>query len=113
MKFHIFNQDEALSRVPDLNLLKELLLALGAMHEVNPENYRNALTADNLTEIDRLSHSLKGMAGNLSLEGLFKAASAINECVRGYTPGDLALLIDELTTEINRFQDWLPSFIKN
>ena len=52
------------------------------------------------------SHSLKGMAANLSLTALFNAASNVCEEVRDKEPGgDIAALIDKIKSEYSLVTD--------
>lgn len=109
----IFNETEALDRLMDMALLKELLQEFSFVKELKPELYESAMQEKDYEELDRLSHSLKGVAGNLSLVALYKTATEFNSAVRLNHPELLDGLLEKLKTEIQRFAAWLPEYLHN
>lgn len=113
MPYQIFKECEAMDRICDKELIKELLAEFVQTQELNQEYYDKAIANKDFQELEELSHSLKGVSGNLSLEGIYKTATAMNNAVRTADLEEVKRLLPELMAEINRFQEWLPGYLKN
>ncbi len=111
MDYLILNEEEALARVFEKEFLKELLVEFARMDDLNWENLQAALTSGNLQEIEKSTHSIKGVSGNLSLTGIFKTSTALNLAVRCGQSESLDKLIEEFRREVERFRDFLPVYL--
>lgn len=58
-----------------------------------------AYEANNIKEVFALSHSFKGVTGNLSLTNLFNLASELTEATRNKESADIKDLIEQLKAE--------------
>lgn len=108
----IFNMPEALNRINDLDLLKELLIEFSKSDKLESRIFANALAEKNYAEIESLSHSIKGVSGNLSLDGIYKASTKLNDSIKAGNISVLKELILDLMSEIGAFKAWLPGFLK-
>ena len=82
------------------------------MKELNLNLYEKAFDEKNYHELERLSHSLKGVAGNLSLIALYKTATEFNNVAPSDHPELLPDLLQKLRDEIMRFNAWLPQYLE-
>ena len=77
-----------------------------------------AYEANNIKEVFALSHSFKGVTGNLSLTNLFKLASELTEATRNKESADIKDLIEQLKAEykvvvdaFNALNNWIQNFV--
>lgn len=113
MQYPILNEQEAIGRVYDKDLLKELLVDFTNMKELDWSIFEKCLSEHNVQDIDRISHSIKGVAGNLALTGIFHSATELNNSVK---LGELELVkrhFEELKLEVVRFRAFLPEYLKS
>lgn len=113
MQYPILNEQEAINRVYDKDLLKELLADFSDMKELDWNVFDQHIAANNLTELDRISHSIKGVSGNLALTGIYKTATALNDTIK---LGEAELIkrhYEEMKLEVERFRIFLPEYLKN
>jgi signal transduction histidine kinase/CheY-like chemotaxis protein/HPt (histidine-containing phosphotransfer) domain-containing protein len=113
MQQPILNEKEAINRVYDKDLLKELLTDFIAMKELDWAVFEKCLSDSNLTDMDRISHSIKGVAGNLALTGIYTSATDLNNSVK---LGEIELIkrhFEELKLEVERFRAFLPEYLNS
>jgi signal transduction histidine kinase/CheY-like chemotaxis protein/HPt (histidine-containing phosphotransfer) domain-containing protein len=113
MQYPVLNEVEAINRVYDKDLLKELLVDFSAMKELDWSAFEKHMANNEMNDIDRISHSIKGVAGNLALTGIYKTATMLNDSVK---LGEVALLrryFDELKLEVDRFRSFLPEYLQS
>lgn len=111
MEYRIIDEEEAINRVYDIDLLKELLADFNKMRELEDEPFETAFQNNDFTEIEHLSHSIKGVSGNLALEGIYRTATEFNDAAKQGNINELRLLHSKMKTEIKRFRDWLPEYL--
>jgi len=111
MRYRIIDEEEAINRVYDIDLLKELLVDFNTMKELEADIFEDAMAAGDITEIEHLSHALKGVAGNLALEGIYKTSAALNDAAKLAHADQLPALFSEMQLEIKRFREWLPGYL--
>ena len=77
-----------------------------------------AYEANNIKEVFALSHSFKGVTGNLSLTKLFNLASELTEATRNKESADIKDLIEQLKAEykvvvdaFNALNNWTQNFV--
>ena len=82
------DQDAALARLAgNRQLYRKLLLEFLECYQDSAKQINLALEAGDYAEAQRLIHTLKGIAGNLSMKDLHEAACALNEALsRGHPP---------------------------
>ncbi|MDP2400410.1 MAG: Hpt domain-containing protein, partial [Actinomycetota bacterium] len=111
MQYRIIDEEEAINRVYDIDLLKELLADFNKMKELDTRCFEDAFAADDIVEVEHLSHALKGVAGNLALEGIYKTSTHLNDAAKANQPDRLRELYSIMRAEIGRFRAWLPSYL--
>ncbi len=111
MQYRIIDEEEAINRVYDVDLLKELLLEFSTMKELNLKVFEDAFANSDVSEIEHLSHALKGVAGNLALEGIYKTSTELNDAAKTGQKDRLRELYSNMVGEIKRFKDWLPGYL--
>lgn len=112
MQYRIIDEEEAINRVYDIDLLKELLVDFNKMKELNARVFEDALNTNDVVEVEHLSHALKGVAGNLALEGIYKTSTALNDAAKFGQNERMRELYNLMKSEIERFRAWLPSYIQ-
>jgi HPt (histidine-containing phosphotransfer) domain-containing protein len=80
----------------DAQVVIELLEIFSDITLTDLEQMRQGLLAGDFEEVCRRAHSIKGAALNLSLNGIVRAASAVEDCVRAGDTGELRLFYDDL-----------------
>ncbi|MDD2331313.1 MAG: response regulator, partial [Candidatus Cloacimonetes bacterium] len=113
MEHRIIDENEAINRVYDKDLLKELLVDFNKMREIEDEPFEEAFRINDITEIEHLSHSVKGVAGNLALEGIYRTATEFNDAAKLGKKDELRHLYNKMKMEIQRFREWLPGYLEN
>lgn len=111
MQYRIIDEEEAINRVYDIDLLKELLVDFSHMKELEAAVFEEAFTANDLVEIEHLSHAIKGVAGNLALEGIYKTSTIFNDAVKQKEEAQLRPAFNAMLEEIKRFREWLPGYL--
>jgi HPt (histidine-containing phosphotransfer) domain-containing protein len=102
-----FNVSDALGRLMNnKNLYKKLLDKFGAGYAGYEEKVAAAFGGDNFEEAVHLSHTMKGLAGNLGAEALQEASLALEVIAKGgnKTP-DLDAALEKFTLEFRRAID--------
>lgn len=110
MPYPIFNEAEAMERVGDKELLLELLHDFEQVDELDWIRFDQCLQTGNLESLQLISHSIKGMAGNLSLTGIYLTASALNDDLRNGFLTPAKAHYKELQSEVDRFREWLKTY---
>ncbi len=72
-----------------------------------------AASRQDLAELARHAHSLKGMAANLSADGLQSWAAALERTVHGGTIGQTRPLVVRVRAEIQRCIDAVPAVLRH
>lgn len=65
----------------------------------------DAYEKNNIRDVFALSHSFKGVTGNLALTGLYNIASDLTEATRNKEEADIADYIEKLKTEYQLIQE--------
>jgi CheY-like chemotaxis protein/HPt (histidine-containing phosphotransfer) domain-containing protein len=82
-------------------LYRDLLTQFAVKHESTGTTIRQALASADRSKAERLTHSLKGVAGNLGLNEVFQAAGKLEGAIRVSQAG-IEDLIEELTAALDR-----------
>jgi HPt (histidine-containing phosphotransfer) domain-containing protein len=99
-----FNVPEALERLMNnKKLYKKLLDKFGAEYAGYEDKIAAAFDADNFKEAMHLSHTMKGLAGNLGAAALREASLALEQTARGgaRTP-ELGGALEKFRTELRK-----------
>lgn len=113
MPYDILNEAEAMDRVFDKELLRELLVEFSEMKELNFDFINQSFINNNLKELEQISHTIKGAAGNLALTGIYKSATALNDSLKLNELEFLNRYFEELKVQIERFREFLPQYLKS
>jgi signal transduction histidine kinase/CheY-like chemotaxis protein/HPt (histidine-containing phosphotransfer) domain-containing protein len=109
--YPIFDEAEAIKRVDDKDLLKDLLQEFVKLkNRVLPE-IRLAIDTKNPVLISEKAHNVKGAAGNLGLTGIQMSAKDLEAAAKASEDKKFDILYDVLVQEINRFNDFLPGYL--
>jgi len=111
MIYQIINEKEALSRIFDKDLLKELLGDFSQMKELNWEEFDKLLDSHDTDAMEMISHTIKGVSGNLSLTGIYHAATALNDIIKQGDSSMISSSYDLLKREVARFTEFLPRYL--
>jgi HPt (histidine-containing phosphotransfer) domain-containing protein len=65
---------------------------------------RNAWTAGNIEEVQRIAHSLKGSAGNIGAHGLFEVCKTLDDLGRSGTLESGGGLVEALGVEFQKVE---------
>ena len=79
----------------------KLLKLLVRDHANDPQRLQEALANNDLIELDRLAHRLKGAMGNLGATRIEKAAEAISFAIKQEVHAEIEPLCNELVTELS------------
>jgi CheY-like chemotaxis protein len=82
-------------------LYRDLLIQFAVKHESTGTTIRQALASGDRSKAERLSHSLKGAAGNLGINELFQAAGKLERAIRLSQAG-IEDLVEGLTAVLDR-----------
>jgi HPt (histidine-containing phosphotransfer) domain-containing protein len=102
-----FNVSDALGRLMNnKNLYKKLLDKFGAGYAGYEEKVTAAFGEGNFDEAVHLSHTMKGLAGNLGAEALQEASLALETIAKGgiKTP-EMDAALEKFTFEFRRAMD--------
>jgi two-component system, sensor histidine kinase and response regulator len=113
MPHPILNEAEALERLDDKEFLKELLQDFSKLKELDWTIFEQRFKSKDYKAIEEISHTLKGVAGNLSLTGIFQAAKALNDTIKLGETEFINRYFEELKIEVERFRNWLDSYLKS
>lgn len=95
--------EQALRRMAgNEGLLKRIL---GAFHKENMDTANKMtalLEAGDFVELERATHSLKGVAGNIGAVALYEASKDLDEALRCTPPGAPRELLDRVFHELDR-----------
>jgi HPt (histidine-containing phosphotransfer) domain-containing protein len=99
-----FNVPDALGRLMNnKNLYKKLLDKFGAGYGDYGEKVRSAFGGGNFEEAVHLSHTMKGLAGNLGASFLQEASLILETIAKGGTAtADLDDALDKFSSELGR-----------
>ncbi len=111
MPYQIINETEAMNRVFDKDLLKELLKEFTEMKELDWQVLDQHISNDDFEAIERISHSIKGVSGNLALAGIYLTSTALNDAAKLENKELIKLHYDEVKIEVKRFIDFLPGYL--
>ncbi len=109
----VFNEEEALQRAGDRDFLKELLAEFAAMPELDLSRLDELAVREDYEGIYQISHSIKGVAGNLALTGIYLSAISLNDILRLRQPDLLKSCLDRLKEEVERFLAFLPRYLES
>lgn len=73
--------EKVLLRIPDQNMVKKFICKFA--DDGSYSELKNALEGEDIPTAFRAAHTLKGIAANLGLDALAKAASELTEQLRG------------------------------
>ena len=113
MPHQILNEPEAMERLTDKAFLKELLIDFNQMKELDWDSFEQHFRDNNIKAMEEISHSIKGVAGNLSLEGIFKSAKALNDTIKLGETEFITRYFEELKIEVERFRGWLGTYLQS
>jgi CheY-like chemotaxis protein len=82
-------------------LYRDLLTQFAVKHESTGTTIRQALASADRSKAERLTHSLKGAAGNLGLNEVFQTAGKLEGAIRVSQAG-IEDLMEELTAALDR-----------
>jgi CheY-like chemotaxis protein len=113
MQYPILDEQEAINRVYDRDLLKELLVDFSAMKELEWQIFDQHFANKNYTELEHLTHAIKGVAGNLALTGIYKTSTALNDALKQSQLDRTPTLFQEMKAEVDRFRAYLPGYLNS
>ncbi|MBP5343057.1 Hpt domain-containing protein [bacterium] len=93
---------EALARFMNNEALY-LRLFEKAIKETNLDKLEDAIKENNLDDAFEISHSMKGVFGNLSITNLYKISSNLTELLRAKKDIDYNEYLKELSNELNKY----------
>jgi CheY-like chemotaxis protein len=82
-------------------LYRDLLVGFAARHESTANRIKEAFEFGDHNQLERLAHSLKGVAGNLGINQIFVSAGILERATRESQPGAKDL-VDKLTLALDR-----------
>ena len=83
-------------------LYKKLLLDFPEKYTCFTEEIRKALYEDDIDTAERLSHTIKGVAGNLSIMGVYNLAQGLEEAIADKSATEIDRLLVELAKELQQ-----------
>ena len=99
-----------------LGIMMNDMLIERMIHKFMENNSYQALIAayeaNNIKEVFALSHSFKGVTGNLALSKLFAVASDLTEATRNKEEADIGALIERLKKEYLAIEEAYKSLTK-
>ncbi|MDR1651669.1 MAG: Hpt domain-containing protein [Synergistaceae bacterium] len=109
-----FDVEDALGRLMNnKNLYKKLLDKFGAGYGDYEEKVRAAFGADNFEDAVHLSHTMKGLAGNLGAVSLQEASLDLEVIAKGGARTDeLDGALDRFSAELRRVLDEVAEGVK-
>lgn len=113
MPYQIFNENEAMNRVFDKDLIKELLIDFTKMKELDWHVLDQHISKNNFEAIERISHSIKGVSGNLALTGIYMTSTALNDAVKLEKMDLIKFHYEEVKSEVDRFLAFLPEYLNS
>jgi HPt (histidine-containing phosphotransfer) domain-containing protein len=104
LKQYGINYDAGVARfMGDAPMYEELLREFPA--DMPLSGLRQAFEENDYEALFQISHAMKGVTGNLDMDRLFPATSALTEYLRGTKtpdPGQVAALYEKVCTEYDR-----------
>jgi len=94
------NIDKGLKAWRDTSRYIKSLISFANKHEQDDKRIKAAIDEQNYTSASELTHALKGVAGNLSIENVSLIASKINDQLKTEHRG-FSALIEQLSKELN------------
>lgn len=98
-------------------IYKEILLKFLDNHTRTPQHIRDALADNNIKKAAQLTHTYKGISGNISATNIFASASELEQLFRQDNQSGIAELLTRLETEtqslVDALQDWKKSDATN
>jgi HPt (histidine-containing phosphotransfer) domain-containing protein len=113
MPHPVLNEPEALERLSDKEFLKEMLLEFSKMTELDWNVFEKHKRGKNIKAMEEISHSIKGVSGNLSLTGIFHAAKALNDTIKLGETEFINRYFEELKLEVERFRGFLDKYLNS
>jgi len=83
-------------------LYKKLLLDFPEKYTSFTEDIRKALQEEDIDTAERLSHTIKGVAGNLSIMGVYDLARELEEAIANKSATEIDRLLVKLAQELQR-----------
>jgi PAS domain S-box-containing protein len=98
-----FDIEESLERANhNHKLLARLLLQFKHKYQKATQDIREALETNDIQTARKLSHSIKGVAGNLGATSLYKASDDLNLSFKQGSSEEIETKLDKFSTELNR-----------
>ena len=108
MSVSVINMEEALERIGgDREFLIELLNEFAQQVEENLPVLSKAIDEGDFDNIKLIAHSLRGAAGNLSLNGMHRSLSEIEALVSEKENGKMAEILKDVFAQKTELQDFL------
>jgi PAS domain S-box-containing protein len=104
------NVREGLKRIAgNEQIYEKLLIAFLTTKSDVVEDIRKALSAGEVDTAERLAHGLKGVAGNISANGIYKLAQDLEAVIKSDSVKDIETSIDQLVPELSKVIESLRS----
>jgi len=97
----------------DKDFLKELLIDFANMKELDWKVFDNYLLNNDTKSMELTSHSIKGVAGNLALTGIYHAATNLNDALKLGHLDNVKSCFEQLKYEVERFRIFLHDYLKS
>ena len=85
-------------------LYRQLLFDFSAKYCSAAEEIRKILAKEDPASALRLAHTLKGISGNLSMDGVQATLKGLEEAIAGQSPAEIDRHLDQLAVELQRVQ---------
>jgi HPt (histidine-containing phosphotransfer) domain-containing protein len=112
----VIDWSELVTHIESEELIKEIMSSFFADNNARLKLLEGAVKAENLEEIETLSHALKGSASTVSAKPLSQAASHLNIAVKTKdTISNVESLFADIQTEFDRLKTLLdqPDWVHN
>ncbi len=108
MSTEVINIEEALERIGgEKEFLFELLHEFAQQIEEMMPSLEEAIRNSDYDNIKLIAHSLRGAAGNLSINGMYKALSEIEKLAIGLKSNEMTVFIERVNEENSNFKKFL------
>ncbi len=105
----VFDRDDALSRLADWECILAMLRVAAESPEFTIDPYRDALYECDYQRLAALTHTLIGVASNLSLKAIHEVAVKFNKAARTKDQIRAAAEFAGLKHEFERFYRWMTT----
>jgi PAS domain S-box-containing protein len=109
----VIDWPELETRIGDESLIKEIMSSFCADNTTRIELLTEAVIANNLEEIEVLSHALKGSAGTVAAKALSQTANQLNLAAKANNKSNFETLLADIQAEFDRLKalvemsDWI------